>query len=98
GPQIATRRTLSTAPPWRVAWTPAAVDDLASLDEHVTSRIRRAVQYYARDRQGDVKKLQGVGNRWRLRVGDWRVLFRFLSETQTLVVLRVLNRRDAYPV
>ena len=34
--------------------------------------------------------------RARQRVGDWRVLFRFARETQTMVVLRVLNRRDAY--
>jgi mRNA interferase RelE/StbE len=84
------------SPPWSVVWTPAAIDDLAELDDPTVARIRRGVQRYAATHRGDVKKLQGMADRWRLRVGDWRVLFRFSPEDLTLIVLRVLNRREAY--
>jgi mRNA interferase RelE/StbE len=87
---------VSSHPPWHIAWTPAAIDDLADLDDSQVARIRRDVQRYADLRHGDVKKLKGMDDRWRLRVGDWRVLFRYSSETQTLLVLRVLHRREAY--
>ena len=33
---------------------------------------------------------------WRLRVGDWRVRFRFESATSTMFVQRVLPRGRAY--
>ena len=45
---------------------------------------------------GDVRKLEGAAGEYRLRVGDWRVLFTFEDSGQTLLVSRVLNRRDAY--
>lgn len=44
---------------------------------------------------GDVTRLKGR-HEWRLRVGDWRVLFRRDAEVQTIEVLRVLPRGRAY--
>lgn len=46
--------------------------------------------------QGDIKKLQGAENEFRLRVGDWRILFTIAGEGGDILVSRVLNRRDAY--
>jgi mRNA interferase RelE/StbE len=44
---------------------------------------------------GDVVKLAGVDDEWRLRVGDWRV--RFTRDDEQIVhVLRVLPRGRAY--
>ena len=42
-----------------------------------------------------MKRLQGIDPpEYRLRVGDWRV--RFHLEDETVRVLRVRNRREAY--
>jgi mRNA-degrading endonuclease RelE of RelBE toxin-antitoxin system len=46
--------------------------------------------------QGDVTRLQGVSDAWRLRVGDWRIRLRYDQTTRTLVVLRILPRGQAY--
>ena len=43
---------------------------------------------------GDVKKLTDHTPEYRLRVGDYRVLFEV--EGSTVVVYRVLHRKDAY--
>lgn len=47
---------------------------------------------------GDVRKLQGVVNQRRLRVGDWRVRFTLNDDGEVivLIVLRVLPRAGAY--
>ncbi len=46
---------------------------------------------------GDVKRLSGRSGQWRLRVGDWRVLFTYEEEDgEAIVVLRALHRREAY--
>jgi len=87
---------VSVSPPWSLLWTPLAIDDLAKLDDPMVSRIRSAVQRFANSHEGDVRKLKGLHERWRLRVGDWRVLFRFDRDRQAIIILRVLNRRDAY--
>ena len=44
---------------------------------------------------GDVQKLTGTTNEWRLRVGDWRVIFAF-DPPGSITVLAVALRRDAY--
>lgn len=51
---------------------------------------------YAATREGDVVPLKGARNPtvFRLRVGDWRVLFTRDSETMTVV--RILHRGKAY--
>ena len=46
--------------------------------------------------QGDVTRLQGSSDEWRLRVGDWRGRFRDDHPTRTLEVLRILPRGQAY--
>ena len=46
------------------------------------------------DFQGDVKRLTNFTPEYRLRVGDYRVLFEL--EEQTIIVYRVKHRSKAY--
>ena len=77
--------------PQRVEWVSAAERDLRRLPDQLQDRIRRAVYAVAADGPGDVKRLQGREREWRLRVGDWRVLFTLVErpEGAALRVLRV---------
>jgi len=65
------------------------------LDRDSADRVREAVNRFAATGQGDVRKLAGGGDEYRLRVGDYRVRFTYQERT-TMVVLRVLHRREAY--
>jgi tripartite motif-containing protein 71 len=62
---------------WRVVLAQRARSDLSRLNSSTASRIVTAIERFAETNQGDVKKLQGQSDRWRLRVGDWRVIFVF---------------------
>ncbi len=44
----------------------------------------------------DVKALQGHDARWRLRVGDYRVVYTVEDGQLVVWVLAVANRRDVY--
>jgi mRNA-degrading endonuclease RelE of RelBE toxin-antitoxin system len=44
----------------------------------------------------DVTKLGGGGNRWRLRVGRWRVLLELDNAAGAITIARVVDRKDAY--
>ncbi|WP_353928498.1 MULTISPECIES: type II toxin-antitoxin system RelE family toxin [Desulfofundulus] len=46
--------------------------------------------------QGDVLKLEYADNRFRLRVGDWRVTFRYRFENQEVHIAEVVHRSKAY--
>ncbi|MDP8922079.1 MAG: type II toxin-antitoxin system RelE/ParE family toxin [Chloroflexota bacterium] len=83
----------------RLAWDRRARDELAAIarrDPRAAGRIRDAVARYADQERGDVLKLTGREAIYRLRVGDWRVLFTIEDDDGVLLILRVLNRRDAY--
>ncbi|MGC9946098.1 MAG: type II toxin-antitoxin system RelE/ParE family toxin [Bryobacteraceae bacterium] len=78
-----------------IEWTEAALDHMAALDKGVARRLKQAVERFANTGAGSVKKLQGIQPaEYRLRVGDYRV--RFHLEGDTIRVLRVGNRREAY--
>jgi mRNA-degrading endonuclease RelE of RelBE toxin-antitoxin system len=81
----------------RVIWEQDALEALVRIarsDQVQAIRIMRAVYAWAATGQGDVRKLQGAEEEWRLRSGDWRVIF--ARDGRDVHVLRVLNRRDAY--
>ena len=83
---------------WHVIWRRQAssvVDGLARRDPALARRILQRVAAFAQSGQGDVKKLAGTGEHWRLRVGEWRVIFVF-DPPGSITVLAVSNRRDAY--
>jgi mRNA interferase RelE/StbE len=58
-------------------------------------RILRALTRYGESGEGDIKALSGEwdGN-FRLRVGDFRVIFQIVPEEIT--ILRVRHRSDVY--
>jgi len=46
------------------------------------------------DIQGDVKKLTNFTPEYRMRVGDWRILFEV--EGEKIIVYRIRHRKEAY--
>lgn len=80
-----------------VQWTKTAAKHLRRLDTITRTRVLYAVTRYASDGSGDVKPLVGELGGFRLRVGDWRVLFDLDGPPATLMTINaVLPRGDAY--
>jgi mRNA-degrading endonuclease RelE of RelBE toxin-antitoxin system len=78
-----------------IEWTEAALEDMAALDKGIARRVKQAVERFAETGAGNMKRLQAVAPpEYRLRVGDYRVRFHLADET--VQVLRVRNRREAY--
>jgi mRNA interferase RelE/StbE len=72
--------------------------DLDRLDKPVLERLWKAVQMLKRNpRPPSARKLRhpAIGE-YRLRVGDWRVIYDVDEEAKTVVILRVMHRREAY--
>ena len=85
----------------RIELASRAVRDLRRIDRPTQRRVQQALNELAAGLEtADVKPLVGVPPWMRLRVGDWRVLYRPLSAAEAaddgpgLLVARVVNRRD----
>ncbi len=73
-----------------------ATRDLRRLDRSTRARIFDSVERYAESQTGNVRNLRASEYDYRLRVGDWRVLFNKNETSRTMEVGRVLHRREAY--
>ncbi|HUW65249.1 MAG TPA: type II toxin-antitoxin system RelE/ParE family toxin [Spirochaetia bacterium] len=77
--------------------TDRARKDLAKLDDKTRQRILAALDNMVfSGSTSALKKLQGTPDRFRLRVGDYRVLLRMIQEEAYIYALRVKHRREAY--
>jgi mRNA interferase RelE/StbE len=72
-----------------------AMKDLRRLPKQDATRIADAIERLADGLSGDVKRLTNFSLEYRLRVGQYRVLFEIEKE-QEIVVYRVVHRREAY--
>jgi mRNA-degrading endonuclease RelE of RelBE toxin-antitoxin system len=80
-----------------VIWTEPAVADLNRLDNPTIDRIVDAVNRHGASGSGDIRRLQGIRPpRWRLRVGNWRVITALVPAEHTMLIVRVLPRGSAY--
>jgi mRNA interferase RelE/StbE len=73
---------------------PKAIKDLRGLPASLQTRILEKVEFMQDDLQGDVKRLTNFTPEYRLRVGDYRILFEI--EAETIVIYRVKHRSEAY--
>ena len=75
----------------------SAQKELDALDDTVFKRIDRKILALADNpRPAGCKKLKGFKDQWRIRVGDWRVLYIIDAETKTVTVMHVAHRREVY--
>lgn len=79
---------------YQVEFKPKAIKDLQSLPAEVQSRVLIKIELIQNNLTGDVKRLTNYTPEYRLRVGDYRVLFEI--EEDILVIYRVKHRKDAY--
>ncbi|MBD2186057.1 type II toxin-antitoxin system RelE family toxin [Aerosakkonema funiforme] len=79
---------------YQIDFKPRAIKDLNSLSAENSSRILAKIEALKNDLAGDVKRLTNFTPEYRLRVGDYRVLFEI--EGDKIVVYRIKHRSDAY--
>jgi mRNA interferase RelE/StbE len=73
-----------------------AQKELAQLPKQEYERIKEAIKNLTQDpRPAGCKKLSGREG-WRIRVGDYRVIYEINDRQQSLTILHIGHRRDVY--
>lgn len=91
----------SAALAWRIEFEDAALKELAKLDKPVARRIlaflRERVAALDDPRSvGEALKGSKLGEFWKYRVGDYRIVAHIEDEALRILVLKVGNRREVY--
>ena len=71
--------------------------DLRQLPKEYFNRIVPEIRHLSKNpRPYGCRKLSGAKNGWRIRVGDYRVIYEIDDERKLLKVMRVRHRREVY--
>jgi mRNA interferase RelE/StbE len=75
----------------------SARKEMDALDDAVFNRIDGKIIALADDpRPAGCKKLKGYRDLWRIRAGDWRVVYIIDDSAKRVIVTRVAHRREVY--
>ena len=85
---------------YRVVLTKRAIKGLERAPEHIRKKAVEAIdvlqQTFAPVKLFDVKKLKGMEDTFRIRIGDWRIIYELHRNESLIVVLDVASRGRAY--
>jgi mRNA interferase RelE/StbE len=77
-----------------IRFKPKAVKDIEGLPSRIQGRVLARIEEMSDNLKGDIKRLTNLTPEYRLRIGDYRVLFEV--EKETIIIYRVRHRREAY--
>jgi mRNA interferase RelE/StbE len=81
---------------YRVEVRPAAVRALRTLDPGVRPRIEGAIALLAEDPRPPASRPLKVRPGYRVRVGDYRIIYTIRDDILLIVVVTLGHRRDVY--
>lgn len=82
---------------YRIEWLRSAVRELHALPAQAAVRVGEAVGLLADDpRPAGCKKLTGHQGLWRIRVGNYRVIYSIGDAVKLVCIEKVSDRKDAY--
>ena len=86
---------------WAIECDEAAKKELAKLDRQVANRLldflkQRVISLKDPRSVGQALKGSKLGEFWKYRVGDFRIIARIQDQKMIILILRVGNRREIY--
>ena len=82
---------------YEIQWKHSAEKDLRGIDRQFISRILEAVDSLSNDPfPSQHRKLQGSESSYRIRIGDYRVIYQVDIENKIIVIYHVRHRKDIY--
>lgn len=83
--------------PYRIEFAAKAARQFSALDRGLQTRLARRIDTLAANpRPQGVKKLSGEEDLYRLRVGDYRILYQIQERRLVVLVVGVGHRSEIY--
>lgn len=82
---------------YRILITKQVEKQIDALPQQAAERVEQHIEALHTDpRPFGVKKLKGSTETYRVRVGNYRILYSIEDRTQTITLLTIDNRKDVY--
>jgi len=81
---------------YEVEFVKSAQKELNKLPQQTSLRIAKAIYKLTTDpKKGNVRPMVGAKS-WRMRVGDYRVVYDILDKRLIILIIRVRHRKEVY--
>jgi mRNA interferase RelE/StbE len=82
---------------FHIEWKKSTRKDLRKLPSSTADRIVEVVEHLAQNPfPHGVEKLSGSEHAYRIRLGDYRVVYEVVTESKLVEIQRVRHRKDVY--
>jgi mRNA interferase RelE/StbE len=82
---------------YEIEFKPAALRELSRLGRDLQERVAAAIDALGTNScPPGSRKLRGASNLYRIRIGDYRVVYAINEETTSLLIIRIRHRATAY--
>lgn len=82
---------------YTISFKRSAVKELHKLPKKEIVRITELISSLSENpRPSGSKKLKGYANLWRVRSGNYRVIYDIEDQILVVEILEIVNRKDAY--
>jgi len=73
-----------------------AEQDLDRIEPKMRNRVIAHLLMLKNNTRTNAKKLKGTDNVWRIRVGDFRIIYEIEDKTKAIKIYRIKHRSKAY--
>lgn len=82
---------------YRIEWKSSARKELRKLPPQTIRKIVEAIESLAENpHPPNCRKLVGSEHTWRIRIGNYRVIYNIYASILIIEIVRVAHRKDAY--
>lgn len=82
---------------YKIKFKPSALKAFKKLNEQTQKRIAKIIELLKIDQLPfGVEKLKGSNNFYRLRAGDYRIIYTIEKDRLLILILKIGNRKDIY--
>lgn len=82
---------------YRITLKRSAQKEIRALDEVVRTRVLNSIRSLVADaRPAGCRKLVGVADRWRIRIGDYQVIYSVDDNNRAIQIIAARHRSKAY--
>ncbi len=82
---------------YKVVFEKRAKQDLTKIPQKYLIKIKRKIDLLGEDpRASGCKKLQGFKNLYRIRSGNYRIIYQVIDDQVIVIIVAVKHRRSSY--
>jgi mRNA interferase RelE/StbE len=82
---------------YKILWKKSAEKDLKNIPHKLINRIIKVIESLSKNPLPPrVRKITGSVNLYRLRIGDYRIIYEVNSNIKNVMIIYIRNRKDVY--